>query len=213
MIRVGIIGAGAIGRTIGRLLSDAGHDVLVSWASTEDRLRAAAMQIGAATRIGTPEDAVGHGEAIVFAPRFEHVGAASEAAGDFAGKVVIDTTNPYNATRDGLVDLGEQSSGRFVSAQLRGARYVRGFNTLTSGFFAESAGRTGADRVVVFLSGDDAGAKDIAARLVSDAGFEAVDLGALDDSARQEPGGEYYGEEFQLGDVAGLPRLPSRGTS
>lgn len=96
---------------------------------------------------------------MLFAPRFEHVDAASQAAGSFAGKLVIDTTNPYNPERDGFLDLGEQTAAQFVSARLPGARYVRAFNTLTTEFLAESAKRTGADRVVIFLSGDDSDVK------------------------------------------------------
>lgn len=84
---------------------------------------------------------------------------------------MIDTTNPCTPERDGLVDLGEHTAARFVSGRLPGARYVKAFNTLTSGFLADSAGRTGDDRVVVFLSGDDPDAKATAATLVQAAGF------------------------------------------
>lgn len=203
-MRVGIIGAGAIGQTVGRLLARAGHDVLISWASSEARLQLAAEQVGFAARAATPADTVMHADAVVFAPRFEHIESAARAAGRLDGKVVIDTTNPYNPERDGLLELGDQTAAQFVSARLPGARYVKAFNTLTSGFLVESAKRTGADRVVIFLSGDDNDAKTTAATLVRDAGFAPVDLGALAESARQEPGGDYYGEDFRLADVPGL---------
>lgn len=206
-MRVGIIGAGTIGQTVGRLLAEAGHELLVSWSSSDARLQLAAEHIGYGTRTATPADAVRHADAVLFAPRFEHVEAASEAAGPFGGKVVIDTTNPYNPERDGVLDLGSQTAAEFVSARLPGARYVKAFNTLTAVFLAESARRTGADRVVIFLSGDDSDARTIAATLVHDAGFVPVNLGSLADSARQEPGGDYYGEEFHLSDVPTLPPL------
>lgn len=206
-MRIGIIGAGGIGQTVGRLLAEAGHDVLVSWSSTDARLQLAAEHIGFGARTATPAEAVAHADAVLFAPRFEHVDAASQAAGSFADKLVIDTTNPYNPERDGFLDLGEQTAAQFVSARLPGARYVRAFNTLTTEFLAESAKRTGSDRVVIFLSGDDSAAKTTAASLVRDAGFDPVDLGAVADSARQEPGGDYYGEEFHLADIPTLPRL------
>lgn len=206
-MRIGIIGAGQIGRTVGRLLAEAGHEVVVSWASSDARLRAAAEQIGRGTRTATPADAVAHADAVLFAPRFEHVEAATRAAGSLAGKLVIDATNPYNPERDGLVDLGDQTAAEFVSARLPGARYVKGFNTMTARFLADAAARTGPDRAVVFLCGDDGEAKHTAAALVRGAGFEPVDLGGVADSARQEPGGEYFDEEFSLTDVAGLPRL------
>ncbi len=123
------------------------------------------------------------------------------------GKVVIDKTNPYNPERSGLLDIGKQTAAEHVSARLPRARYVKAFNTLTAGFLAESAGRTGDDRVVIFLSGDYGDAKTTAATLVHDAGFAPVDLGTLAGSARQQPEGDYYGEEFRLTDVPALARL------
>jgi predicted dinucleotide-binding enzyme len=84
---------------------------------------------------------------------------------------------------------------------------VKGFNTLTAGFLTESAHRAGLDRVVIFLSGDDGDAMRIAGTLVRDAGFDPVALGAVADSARQAPGGSYYGEEFHLADVPALQRI------
>jgi predicted dinucleotide-binding enzyme len=57
-MRVGIIGAGGIGRTVGGLLHGAGHQILVSWASSDVRLGEAADAIGAGTQTGTPAEAV-----------------------------------------------------------------------------------------------------------------------------------------------------------
>jgi hypothetical protein len=141
LMRIGIIGAGAIGQTVGRLLAQTGHDVLVSWSSSDARLHLAAEQIGFGARTATPTEALTHAEVVLFAPRFEHIAAASQAAGSFEGKIVIDTTNPYDPERDGLLDLGQLTAGEFVSARLLGARYVKAFNTLTAGFLADSAGR------------------------------------------------------------------------
>jgi predicted dinucleotide-binding enzyme len=72
---------------------------------------------------------------------------------------------------------------RNVRVRLPGARYVKGLNTLTVGFLAESSKPTDSDRVIVFLSSDDDEAKRVAATVVRDAGFEPVDLGRVADSA------------------------------
>ena len=80
-----------------------------------------------------------------------------------------------------------------------GARYTKAFNTLTSGFQAQAAGRTGPDRVVMFLCGDDEEAKGVVAGLIEDAGFTAVDMGGVADAAPMEAprrAGAVYGEEF-----------------
>jgi predicted dinucleotide-binding enzyme len=181
--------------------------VSISWSSSDARLRIAAEHVGFGARTATPAQAVSDADAVLFAPRFEHIDAAIQATGTLDGKVVIDTTNPYTPERDDLVDLGTQTAAEYVSARMPAARYVKGFNTLTAGFLTESAHRAGPGRVVIFLSGDDSDAKRIAGALVRDAGFEPVDLGTVADSAGQAPGGSYYGEEFHLADVPTLPRI------
>ena len=98
-----------------------------------------------------------------------------------------------------------------------GARYTKCFNTLTSAFQAEAAGRQGEKRVVQWLCGDDANAKEVVAGLVEDAGFVPVDLGgtaecSVMEAPRRE--GAVYGEEYRASDAravvdavrAGRPR-------
>jgi predicted dinucleotide-binding enzyme len=86
-----------------------------------------------------------------------------------------------------------------------GARLVKSFNTLTSAFQASEAGRPDPEqRVVLFLAGDDAEAKEIAAGLIRDAGFEPIDVGGLADAAVMEAPrrpGAVYGEEYRPADA------------
>jgi 8-hydroxy-5-deazaflavin:NADPH oxidoreductase len=89
----------------------------------------------------------------------------------------------------------------FNSARMPGARYVRGFNTLTSSFQAEASSRPGDERAVLFICGDYPAAKGIVAKLIEDAGFAAVDLGSSADAAVMEAPrrpGSVYGEEYRL---------------
>jgi hypothetical protein len=72
---------------------------------------------------------------------------------------------------------------------------------LTAGFQAEAAGRTGPDRVVMFICGDDEDAKRIVARLIEDSGFTPLDVGSLADAPPMEAPrrhGAVYGEEYRL---------------
>ena len=118
-------------------------------------------------------------------------------AGSLDAKIVIDTTNQFG--REGWEDLGGRTAAQVNAARMPGARYTKAFNTLTSGFQAQAAGRTGPDRVVMFLCGDDAEAKRLVAGLVEDAGFTAVDMGGVADAAPMEAPrrqGAVYGEEF-----------------
>jgi hypothetical protein len=146
------------------------------------------------------------------------VDTAIEQAGGpaaLAGKLVIDTTNQFGRTAGGfgVLDLGDSSAAAVNAAKAPQAIWVKAFNTLTAGFQASSAGRTGPDRVVVFYATDHDDAAPRAERLIDDAGFDPVRTGALarTEAGHQEPKGDLYGEEFHHDDaVAAVSRL--RGT-
>ena len=122
--------------------------------------------------------------------------------GSLEGKIVVDTTNQFGP--DGLEPLPDgRTAAQVNQARMPRARYTKAFNTLTSGFQAESAGRKGRDRVAMFLCGDDADAKAVVARLIDDAGFVAIDVGGTADAAIMEAprrAGAVYGEEFHADD-------------
>ena len=99
---------------------------------------------------------------------------AIEQAGSLAGKIVIDTTNQFGGPP--LPAAGE-TAAHFNAGRMTGARYTKSFNTLTSAFQAQTAGRTGEQKVIQWLCGDDAEAKQAVAGLITDAGFVPVDLG------------------------------------
>jgi predicted dinucleotide-binding enzyme len=194
-MRIGIVGAGRIGGNAARLFAKAGHDVLVSFARDETRLRELAAEIGG--QAGAPREAVEFGEVVMVATPWLLVDDVLAQAGSLEGKIVIDTTNQFG--RDGWEDLGGRTAAQINAARMPGARYTKAFNTLTAGFQAEAAGRTGPDRVVLFLCGDDEEAKGIVAGLIDDAGFTPVDMGGTADAAPMEAPrrpGAVYGEEF-----------------
>jgi 8-hydroxy-5-deazaflavin:NADPH oxidoreductase len=121
-------------------------------------------------------------------------------AGPLTGKIVIDTTNQFGAPPPGE----GQTAAAFNAARMPGAKYTKSFNTLTSGFQAEAAGRSGNERVVQWLCGDDPGAKEVVARLIEDAGFAPADLGGTAGCAVMEAPrrpGAVYGEEYRLPDA------------
>jgi 8-hydroxy-5-deazaflavin:NADPH oxidoreductase len=95
-----------------------------------------------------------------------------------------------------------------------GARYTKSFNTLTSGFQAAAASRTGEERVVQWLCGDDPAAKAVVARLIEDAGFVPVDLGGTADCAVMEAprrAGAVYGEEYRAAAAAAVVAAVRQG--
>jgi 8-hydroxy-5-deazaflavin:NADPH oxidoreductase len=198
-MRIGIIGAGNIGGNIARRLALAGHDLTVSFARDQTRLAALAAETGAT--VGDPSRAA-TAEVVVLSVPWGVIDTALASAGPLAGKVVVDTTNQFGP--GGAIDLGH-TAARHNADRLPGARYTKCFNTLTAGFQAQAATRTGDARVVQWLCGDDEEAKAIVGQLVDDAGYVAVDLGGIDQCAVMEAPrrpGAVYGEEYRAADAA-----------
>jgi predicted dinucleotide-binding enzyme len=195
-VRIGVIGAGRIGSGAARLLARAGHEVLLSFSRDPERLRAQAEEIGA--RAGTPAEAAAFGDVVILAVPWPAIDEAISQAGPLDGKVVIDTTNPFG--RGGWEVPEGRTSTQVNQERLPGAKVVKSFNTLTAGFQQGAAGRTGSERVAMFLAGDDAEAKALVSGLIADAGFDPVDVGTAAEStileAPRRPGA-VYGEEYR----------------
>ena len=214
-LRIGVIGAGHIGGNLARLLIRAGHDVMVSFSRDEAELRRTAERIGATT--GTPAEAAEQADVVVLSVPWGVVDLALDQTGTaLDGKVVIDTTNQFGRIdgRFGVLDLGDRSAAATNAARVPAAKWVKAFNTLTAGFQAEAAHRTGPDRVVVFYATDHDDVIPVVERLIDDAGFDPVRTGTLarTDVGHQEPKGDLYGEEFHHDQaVASVARL--RGTA
>jgi 8-hydroxy-5-deazaflavin:NADPH oxidoreductase len=193
-MRIGIVGAGRIGGNAARLFAQAGHELLVSFSRDQDKLARLASEIGA--RAGTPREAAEFGEVVMLSVPWRLVDAAIDETGPLDGKIVIDTTNQFG--QHGVEELGDRTAAQVNAARMPGARYTKAFNTLTSGFQAHAAGRTGPDRVVMFLCGDDGEAKRTVAGLIDDAGFTPVDIGGTAEAGPMEAprrAGAVYGEE------------------
>src|SRR5262249_11179251 len=195
MTRIGIIGSGHIGGNLARLFNTAGHDVLVSFSTDQAKLQELAKSTGATA--GTPAQAASHGEVVVLSVPWGVIDDALAQAGGPAtlgGRTVIDTTNQYGQVdgRFGVLDLGGQSAAVRNAAKVPVAVWVKAFNTLTAGFQAASAGRTGPDRVVMFYATDRDDAAPLAEELITGAGFDPVRTGTLarNDVGHQEPNGE-----------------------
>jgi predicted dinucleotide-binding enzyme len=196
-MRIGFIGAGRIGSNLARRFVLAGHEVLLSFARDANELEEKARTLGPHASAGTPAQAAQFGDVVVLSVPWAAIGEALAQAGSLAGKLVIDTTNPF--TDSGLAPTEGLTSAQFNQRRIPGARLVKSYNTLTSGFQATSAGRAGADRVVIFYVADDKDAGAIVARLIDESGFAPVSLGGLADSTPMEAprrSGAVYGEEY-----------------
>jgi len=121
----------------------------------------------------------------VLAIPFDAVGAALAAAGDLAGRVLIDVTNPL---RVGAVGLGfDRSAAEHVASLAPGAAVFKTLNQVGFEVMADTAGY--AVPPVMFVAGDDAARKPVVMGLVADLGFHAVDAGGLRAARLLEPYG------------------------
>ncbi len=201
-MRLGIIGAGHIGGNIARRAALAGYDVTVSFARDRSGLAALAAEIGG--QAGEPADAAG-ADLVVLSVPWGAIDDALAQAGSLEGRTVIDTTNQFG--RGGWLDLNGRTAARHNADRMPGAVYTKCFNTLTSGFQASAATRTGDDRVVQWIAGDDTQAKAAVAELVEKAGYVPVDLAGIDGCSVMEAprrAGAVYGEEYRQADAAAV---------
>jgi predicted dinucleotide-binding enzyme len=165
------------------------------------KLEPLAAEIGDAASVGTPAEAAEFGEVVILAVPWIAFDEAVASAGSLEGKIVVDTTNDYgrgDPTPEG------QTQAQFHAGKVPGALYTKSFNTLTSGFQAEVAFRPEADRVVQWVCGDDAVAKQMVMGLIADAGYAPIDVGTNADAAVMESPrreGAIYGEEYRLPDA------------
>ena len=194
-MKIGVIGSGNIGGTVGELFAKAGHQVMYS-DRDEANAKAQAARV-AGTRAGTVAEAIAFGDVLLVAIPF---GAwpsfAKEHGAALKGKTVIDPTNP-NPTRDGemaKIVLTKPSTGEYVAEFLPGVKLIRAFNTTSYASFAKEANRPG-EKMGIPVAASDAATLALGVRLVNDLGFDAVPVG----------GGLHGSAKFELrGPAAGV---------
>jgi predicted dinucleotide-binding enzyme len=187
-MQIGILGSGLMGGKLGILFTRAGHDVVFSYARSEQKLKRLAREANGNARAGTPEDAVRDADAVLLAVHWLLVDDVLKQAGDLAGKVIVNCSLPMNADDTALV-IGHTSSGaEELAKKARRAKVVSAFGTVPSeAFFGVFEARRRANRPSLVYCGDDDGAKGVAATLISDVGFEPADAGPLRSARYLEP--------------------------
>jgi predicted dinucleotide-binding enzyme len=204
-MKIGVIGSGNIGATAAKLFARAGHEVAISNSRGGAGLEALTAELGGAARATNIEGAARFGEVVLVAIPFGKYETLPAEA--FDGKVVVDAGN-YYPRRDGnldALDSGETTSSELVASHLRGARVVKGFNTIWFEHLAKQgdASLPLEERRAIFIAGDDAEAKRTVALLVEEIGFAAVDTGALGEGGRrQQVGAAVYNKELTAREAA-----------
>src|SRR5262245_25759120 len=157
-MRIGIIGAGSVGGTLGRCLATAGHEVLFGVRDAADpKVRDLVASSGAKARAGSVAEAAAFGSVVVLATPWDAVESALRTCGDLTGKVLLDCTNPLTADFSSLAIGHTTSGGEQVAKWARGAPVVKIFNT--TGFENMAAPRYPEGPAVMLYCGDDTAAK------------------------------------------------------
>jgi predicted dinucleotide-binding enzyme len=207
-IKIGIIGAGHIGGTIGELWVKADHPVFLSSRHPEE-LKDLVARLGRLAQSGTVDQAIAFGDVVFIAVPYGALPEIGKQYGkELAGKIVLDANNAV-ASRDGAIADEAERDGVGLTSQkyLPGTRLVRAFNTLGYMIFAGEANRP-APRLAVPIAGDDPDAVQVAAGLVRDAGFDPVEVGKLADARRFQRGAPGYGQNVSAAEFKQKLSLP-----
>src|SRR5688572_19264537 len=158
MAHVSILGTGNMGQAIATIAGKGGHSVEL---------------------IGSSDDQQVTGDVVVLAVPYPAVAEVLQTRGEsFAGKVVVDITNPLDfSTFDSLTVPADSSAAAEIAGALPQSRVLKAFNTTFAGTLA--AGTVGPLPTTVLIAGDDADAKALLAGVVTAGGLRAVDAGSL----------------------------------
>jgi predicted dinucleotide-binding enzyme len=206
--RIGVIGSGNIGGTIGGLWVKKGHSVFFSSRHPEE-LKDMIAKLGSLAKAGTVEEAVAFGDVLFIAVPY---GAVPQIGKDYSekmkGKVMLDACNAVSS-RDGAIADEVEQNGIGVTTQkyFPGVRVVRAFNTMSYMIFAREANRPD-PKLAIPIAGDDRQALQVAATLVRDAGFDPVIVGTLADARRFQRGQPGYGQAVSAAELKRKLSLP-----
>jgi len=187
-MRLGILGSGLMGGKLGTIFARAGHEVVFSYARSMAKLEKLARDAGGNASAGTPAEAARNADALLLAVHWSRVEDVLDQAGDLSGKVIVSCSLPMNAGNTALVVARNSSGAEDLAKMVRKARVVSAFNTVPSEvLYGVFAAQRKAGRPSLVYCGDDTHSKEIAARLIRDAGFDPVDAGALRIARYTEP--------------------------
>ena len=211
-MKIGIIGAGQIGGTLTRRLTQLGHEVSVANSRGPESLASLAKETGA--KPVTAAEAAHAGEVVIVTiPQAKVRDLPRDLfAGVPESVVVVDTGNYYPRQRDGRIDEIEAGTleSRWVEKQLR-RPVVKAFNNIYARNLMEKGKPAGSPgRIALPVAGDDKRAKDVIIKLLDQLGFDGVDAGGLDESWRQQPATPVYTTDF---DAEGVRQALAQASS
>jgi 8-hydroxy-5-deazaflavin:NADPH oxidoreductase len=187
-MRIGILGSGLMGGKLGTIFARAGHEVVFSYARSNDKLKKLARDSKGNARAGTPGEAAKKTDALLLAVHWSRIDDVLKQAGDLSGKVILTCSLPMDTDNTKLIVANTSSGAEELAKKIPRAQVVSAFNTVPSEvLFGVFEARRKSTRPSLVYCGDDARSKDVAAKLIHDVGFDAVDAGPLRIARHTEP--------------------------
>lgn len=192
-MKIGIIGTGQIGSALVKHFTNAGHDLKMTNASGLEKLKTLESATGAKA-VPLSEVVTSIDVLVISIPFLEIPKLAKALQNNIADDtIIIDTTN-YYPIRDGRIDEVENGmpESLWVSNHLS-KPVVKAYNSILAGSLVQAGlPKNAINRIALPVSGDNEQSKQTVASLVNDCGFDALDIGDLPNSWRQQPGSPVY---------------------
>jgi predicted dinucleotide-binding enzyme len=189
-MKVGVIGSGGVAKALATGFLKHGHQAMMG-TRTAGKLAewAAANPKGS---VGSFADAAAFGEIVVLAVKGKVAAGALQlaGAGNLAGKLVIDATNPIEDAppEKGVLKLFTRFDASLMEQlqnEFAGANFVKAFNSVGSAMMVDPQFRGG--RPTMFICGNSEAAKQSTARILDDFGWEVADMGGVEAARAIEP--------------------------
>jgi predicted dinucleotide-binding enzyme len=174
-MKIGIIGAGDVGGTLGKSWRQRKHDIMFGVRNLQSHNVQRLAQMDKSLTFGNINDAVSFGDVILFAIPWTSIEETVRGR-NLSGKIVIDPTNPLTPDLRQLA-FDDSSVAERIANLAKGAKVVKAFNTIG----AQTLNNLifGSNRADLFLCGDDTPSKRVVGELAADIGFDVVDIGSL----------------------------------
>lgn len=182
-MNIGIIGSGNMGSTLGTIWAKQGHQVTFSYSRDPAKSEAISAAAGANVQVGTPEEAVQSSDVVLITLQPFVLEEVLSPIGSWGDKIVLTcmsglkpdfTGQTIGIPTDFAVSVAER-----LAQLVPGAKVVEAFNITFAEILASDSRQFGSEHPTVFYCGDDAEAKAIAAQLIQDCGYDAIDAGGL----------------------------------
>lgn len=187
-MKIAIIGAGKVGRTLGRRWAEVGHEVMFGVRNHHDeKTKKLLSEMLGHAAAGSNEMSAQWAEIIVLTTPWNATEQAIKQCRDLTGKIVLDCTNPVKlGATDEMLELGyDTSAGEMVAKWAKGAAVFKSLNQVGWEVMADPVLED--RKAAMFFAGPDGPGRQTVSDLIADLGFEVFHIGDITLSRLLEP--------------------------